>query len=113
LLLVMVEEGADMKRQPVDRRFSPRQAEIISLIATGASDKEIATSLGISIPTVRTHLQRLYRDRGLRNRAEAVALLMAKAALPAVLSWISDGSLEMMSSVSMACPWLMPPAIPL
>jgi DNA-binding CsgD family transcriptional regulator len=95
-----MEGGGVMTRQPIGRRFSPRQAEIIGLIATGASDKEIATMLGISIPTVRTHLQRLYRDRGLRNRAQAVALLLANSMLSAVLSWTSGASSELMSSLS-------------
>jgi DNA-binding CsgD family transcriptional regulator len=80
--------------------FSPRQVQIISLIAAGASDKEIAGRLGISVPTVRTHLQRLYRDRGLRNRAEAVALLVANSMLGAIMSWASAASSEMMSSLS-------------
>jgi DNA-binding NarL/FixJ family response regulator len=60
---------------PVTGTLSPRQLEIIRLIANGQSDKEIAKRLGISVTTVRTHLQRLYRDCSLRNRAEAVGLL--------------------------------------
>jgi DNA-binding CsgD family transcriptional regulator len=90
-----------MARQPMSRRFSPRQVEIIGLIATGASDKEIASRLGISIPTVRTHLQRVYRDCGLRNRAEAVAALVASSAMSAVVSWVSNRSMDVMSSMSM------------
>ena len=85
---------------PTKVRFSPRQVQIIGLIATGASDKEIAGKLGISVPTVRTHLQRLYRDRGLRNRAEAVALLVANSMLSAILSLAGTASSEMMSSLS-------------
>lgn len=91
-----------MARVPVTGKFSPRQIEIIGLIANGASDKEIAATLGISIATVRTHLQRLYRDRGLRNRAEAVASLLANSVLGAVMSLVDNGSLdEVMSSISM------------
>jgi DNA-binding CsgD family transcriptional regulator len=52
---------------------SPRQREIILLVATGLSDKEIAAQLQVSPHTVRTHLQRLYSQHGLRNRAEAAA----------------------------------------
>ena len=50
-----------------------RQVQILELAAQGQSDKEIATALGISVHTVRSHLQRLYRTHGLTNRAEAVA----------------------------------------
>jgi DNA-binding CsgD family transcriptional regulator len=52
---------------------SPRQREIMLLVATGLSDKEIAAQLQVSPHTVRTHLQRLYSQHGLRNRAEAAA----------------------------------------
>lgn len=53
--------------------LSPRQREIMRLVATGLSDKEIAARLQVSPHTVRTHLQRLYAQHGLRNRAEAAA----------------------------------------
>jgi len=53
--------------------FTPRQAEIIDLIASGMADKEIAKHLGVSVSTIRTHLQRLYKGIGARNRAQAVA----------------------------------------
>jgi DNA-binding CsgD family transcriptional regulator len=52
---------------------SPRQREIMLLLATGLSDKQIAARLRLSPHTVRTHLQRLYAQHGLRNRAEAAA----------------------------------------
>jgi DNA-binding NarL/FixJ family response regulator len=55
------------------KNFSPRQSEILSLMAEGFSDKEIARKIGISYPTVRTHIDRVFRDYGLRNRTEAVA----------------------------------------
>ena len=53
-------------------RFTPRQAEIVSLIASGHSDKQIAVALGVSPRTVRTQLERLYLVNGLHSRAEAV-----------------------------------------
>lgn len=56
------------------RVLSPRQAQILALVAEGLGDKEIARRMGVSTNTVRTHLQRLYRERGVRNRAEAAAL---------------------------------------
>lgn len=55
---------------------SPRQLEIMRLVAAGLSDKEIAARLQVSPYTVRTHLQRLYASHGLRNRAEAAATWM-------------------------------------
>jgi DNA-binding CsgD family transcriptional regulator len=54
--------------------LSPRQAQIVSLIAQGRSDKEIALTLGLSTATVRTYLQRMYRQYGSRSRAHLVAI---------------------------------------
>lgn len=60
--------------QPTLRKaFTARQAEIVDLVAEGMADKEIARRLGVSVSTVRTHLQRLYKGIGARNRAQAVA----------------------------------------
>jgi DNA-binding CsgD family transcriptional regulator/uncharacterized protein YkwD len=55
----------------MSKKLTPRQAEILELVAAGLGDKEIAKRLGVSIPTVRTHLRRMFRDRGYHNRAEA------------------------------------------
>ena len=62
---------------------SPRQGEIMHLVATGLSDKEIASRLQVSPYTVRTHLQRLYAQHGLHNRAEAAASWMKGRSEPA------------------------------
>lgn len=56
----------------MEPRFSPRQTEIVSLIATGYSDKQIALHLKVSQRTVRTQLERLYAANGLHSRAQAV-----------------------------------------
>jgi len=56
----------------MEARFSPRQTEIVSLIASRHSDKQIARALGISQRTVRTQLERLYATNGVHCRAQAV-----------------------------------------
>lgn len=58
--------------------MTPRQAQILALVAEGLGDKEIARRLGVSTNTVRTHLQRYYRDHSIRNRAEAAAIWAAQ-----------------------------------
>ena len=60
----------------VTMSVSPRQREIMRLVAVGLSDKEIAARLQVSPYTVRTHLQRLYAQNKLHNRAEAAATWM-------------------------------------
>jgi DNA-binding NarL/FixJ family response regulator len=56
----------------LEPRFSPRQSEIVGLIASGYSDKQIALVLRVSQRTVRTQLERLYAANGLHSRAQAV-----------------------------------------
>ena len=52
-------------------RATPRQAQVLALVAAGLSDKEIAGKLGVSPRTVRTHLERVRREHGLVSRTEA------------------------------------------
>ena len=61
----------DARMEP---RFSPRQSEIVRLIASGYSDKQVARALSVSQRTVRTQLERLYATNGLHTRAQAVHL---------------------------------------
>ena len=57
-------------------KLSPRQAEVAALVARGAQLKDIATLLEISIPTVRTQLERTLRKTGARNRAELLLRIL-------------------------------------
>ena len=52
---------------------TPRQAEILQLVASGLSDKQIASRLGVSPRTIQSHLDRLYLEHGFHKRTAAVA----------------------------------------
>ena len=52
--------------------MSDRQAEILHLLFGGYSDKQIATKLGIALPTVRTYLGRLFLRYNVNDRVELV-----------------------------------------
>jgi DNA-binding NarL/FixJ family response regulator len=52
--------------------LSPRQAEVINCLFHGFSDKQIATKLKISLPTVRTHLSRLFLKFEVQDRVELI-----------------------------------------
>ena len=52
--------------------LSPRQGEIIRLLLKGYSDKQVAMELDIAIPTVRTHLSRLFLKFSLQDRNELI-----------------------------------------
>ena len=51
--------------------LSPREREIVRLIARGASNKEIGRELGIAETTVKIHVQHLLRKLGLNSRVQA------------------------------------------
>ena len=55
-----------------DSPLTEREAEILALIAGGATNREIAAELFLSPHTVKEHTSTLYRKLGARNRADAV-----------------------------------------
>lgn len=52
--------------------LTDREAEVLSYLADGWSNEEIADRLGIGVRTVRFHLDRIYRKLGVGRRTEAV-----------------------------------------
>ena len=68
-------------REPVEETnadLSPREGEVLQLVATGATNKEIAESLFISENTVKTHLQNIMEKLHLANRSQAAAYAVEK-----------------------------------
>lgn len=53
--------------------LSPRENEVLELLARGFLYKEIAEVLSISVPTVNTYIRRIYEKLHVRSRAQAVA----------------------------------------
>jgi len=53
--------------------LSPRELEVLSLIARGSTNREAAAKLFISEATVKTHLLHIYAKLGVKDRAAAVA----------------------------------------
>jgi len=56
---------------PEVANLSPREREILELLAQGYADKEIADQLGVKHGTVRWHLQHVYEKLHVRSRTEA------------------------------------------
>lgn len=58
---------------PLARRLTPRQHEILRLMARGLSSPEIAVTLGIRPATVRLHVRQILRRLGAATRTQAVS----------------------------------------
>jgi DNA-binding NarL/FixJ family response regulator len=64
-----------------DVSLSPREQEIVRLVAKGLSNKAIATVLEISFWTVATHLHRIFTKLGVGSRAEMITKALQEGLL--------------------------------
>jgi DNA-binding NarL/FixJ family response regulator len=55
-----------------ESELTPREAEVLRLIAAGQSNREIARALFVSEATVKTHVNRIFAKTGSRDRAQAI-----------------------------------------
>lgn len=69
----VLQAGGHRGRRPSPRPagLTPREVEVLCLVARGASNNEIATALGISGKTARNHVERTYAKIGVTNRIGA------------------------------------------
>jgi two-component system, NarL family, nitrate/nitrite response regulator NarL len=67
-----------LRKQDDTPALTPREQEILHLIASGKSLPEIAKELFLGLTTVKTHVQHLYEKLGVSDRAAAVASAMRR-----------------------------------
>jgi DNA-binding NarL/FixJ family response regulator len=60
-------------RRPATDAVSPRELQVIKLIAGGANNREAAAKLFVSEATIKTHLMHIFEKLGVRDRAAAVS----------------------------------------
>jgi len=68
-------------RRTNDQALSPRELEVLALVARGTSNKLIARDLRISETTVKTHLLHIFTKLGVDDRTAAVTLAMRRGML--------------------------------
>jgi len=66
----------------VNEELSERELEILGLLATGVSNKEIASQLSISTNTVKVHVRNIFAKTGASTRTEAVLYAMKSGLIP-------------------------------
>jgi len=62
--------------ESIEASLSPRQLEVLGMIARGMTNREIAAELVLSLRTVERHVNDIYARLGVRNRSEAVAMIL-------------------------------------
>jgi DNA-binding CsgD family transcriptional regulator len=74
-VLILAFEVRQPPSEPVGRprpQLTPRQREILDLIAAGLSTAEVASELTLSPETVRNHLRSVFRELRAHTRVEAI-----------------------------------------
>jgi DNA-binding CsgD family transcriptional regulator len=66
---------SDGLQVPSHIHFTPRERDVLVLLARGLDNISIARSLGIGLYTTKDHVKSIFRKLGVRTRAEAVAVL--------------------------------------
>ena len=74
--LMLTDPGSPQPAAPVPGALSARERELVTLVARGCTDAEIAGELYISIRTVRSHLDRIRDKTGCRRRADLTRLAL-------------------------------------
>ena len=63
--------------------LSPRECQILELLASGQSNKEMARTLGLSPNTIKSHLARVYEKLEVQRRVQAIEKARFLALIPA------------------------------
>lgn len=69
--LLVLDESVESDARPVLLPLTPRELEVLQLIASGLTNAEAALRLRVSVHAIKFHLAAIYRRLGVANRTEA------------------------------------------
>jgi ATP/maltotriose-dependent transcriptional regulator MalT len=61
------------RNEPLVERLSGRELEVLQVMASGASNQEIAEAMIIAVTTAKKHVSNIIRKLGVNNRTQAVS----------------------------------------
>ena len=67
---------------PLVETLTPRESQVLGLVADGLPNKAIAAALGVSDETVKFHLGSIFGKLGASNRTDAVRLALRRGLVP-------------------------------
>lgn len=73
ILTIIEGKGARVESYSLIEPLTQREVEVLRLLVAGLSNREMASTLVLSLGTVKTHVHNIYGKLGVRNRAEAIA----------------------------------------
>ncbi len=74
---ILIADGSADDEPGESSVLTAREREVLVLLSEGHSNREIASSLFVSLPTVKTHLAHIYAKLGAKNRNEALGRAVA------------------------------------
>lgn len=84
--LILGAVGHRPRRRPGPAGLTAREVEVLVLIATGASAKQVGYVLGIAPKTAATHIERIYMKCGVSSRSDATRFAIAHGLVRPVMS---------------------------
>lgn len=82
LAVVHPDHAGSLSARPSDDPLTPREREVLHLLAAGLGNKEIATRLAISDHTAKFHVSQILAKLNAASRAEAVSIAMRRGLVP-------------------------------
>lgn len=86
-------------RSRTSKDLSPREQEVLALLALGRTNAEIGEQLFLSVDTVKTYVRRVFAKLGVNNRTQAAMHAAERSLTPRHGSWLSQESSARRASV--------------